>query len=73
MHHAKLFKNGNSVVLAIPEQIRQDYELNAGDTVKIIPSPDDAGIGPQFLILYKTIFEIPKETHHARKATRKAH
>lgn len=73
MHQAKLFKNGNSVVLAIPEEIRQRYELNAGDTVKIIPSPDDPGIGPQFLILYKAIFEIPKETHHARKATRKAH
>ncbi|HIK10346.1 MAG TPA: hypothetical protein IGS52_08800 [Oscillatoriaceae cyanobacterium M33_DOE_052] len=33
MFQAKLFKNGNSVVLALPEEIRKRYNWNVGDII----------------------------------------
>jgi len=67
MFQAKLFKNGNSVVLALPEELRHRLNWNAGDTIQIKDITWE--IAPEFplVALFKQS-PHPKETQpHARK------
>lgn len=72
MYQAKLFKNGNSVVLALPEELRKHLNWQAGDTIRIKDlAVEIAGHFP-LVVLFKDPPKPMENPPHARKTSHKA-
>ena len=73
MYQVKLFKNGNSTVMAIPEEMRTHNNWKPGDTIQL----NDLGFHIDPAIPIITAWKNPaiqkENPPHARKATRKTH
>ena len=72
MPQAKLFKNGNSVVLAIPEAMRHEHALKAGDTVLLTTLNSEIPELTQIVILIQKPPQPQETKTHARKPHNKA-
>jgi len=67
MFQAKLFKNGNSVVLAIPEELRTKYNWNSGDILFLQDFTPPSYEEFHVIAVYKPPQPKKENPPHARK------
>lgn len=72
MYQVKLFKNGNSTVMAIPEALRSLFQWKPGDLITIHPIGDYTLHHPQVICAWKPTPSPSTPTSDARKTPNKA-
>ena len=71
MYRAKLFKNGNSVVLAIPEALRRELEWQSGDTLELHTVTSLPSLTQILVLVAIPSLHKPEKPTHARKTSNK--
>jgi bifunctional DNA-binding transcriptional regulator/antitoxin component of YhaV-PrlF toxin-antitoxin module len=71
MYHAKLFRNGNAVVLAIPTELRQLLNWEPGDPIEIHTLTPYHKPLDNVVLLFKQPTPQPEKPPHAKKPTHK--